>query len=269
MDKYINILEKVLKSKIEVIEEISNTNNVVIKFKANNTIYYLKIYNNKALHIDNELMLYEILPEESKKIFKKLVYSNYKDNDEIPSKFYKTKNKELNILKKELFNKKLDILLNKAFDKSENIRHYNSYKDTRKKFNKQFPNINCKSQSRDKANIFKNKIKSLIISNFNHNFPEKYINSRERTEIKVTKTNNLFKKKNNIGDNKKLFKIKFLNTNPFQENKKAHDDKIQGKLISQIMIIYNAKNKRKILSNINKDKINEKINIRLNSIPNL
>ena len=82
MDKYINRLENVLKSKIEVVEEISNTNNVIIKFKANNTIYYLKIYNNKALHIDNELMLYEILPEESKMIFKKLVYSNYKDDDE-------------------------------------------------------------------------------------------------------------------------------------------------------------------------------------------
>ena len=236
------------------------------------------IYNYKALESlklnsfeknqNNNLVLNYKNSQSARKLFN---YKNrdYKYNDEIPSKFYKTKNKELNILKKELFNKKLDILLNKAFDKSENIRHYNSYKDTRKKFNKQFPNINCKSQSRDKANIFKNKIKSLIISNFNHNFPEKYINSRERTEIKVTKTNNLFKKKNNIGDKKKLFKIKFLNTNPFQENKKAHDDKIQGKLISQIMIIYNAKNKRKILSNINKDKINEKINIRLNSIPNL
>ena len=236
------------------------------------------IYNYKALESlklksfeknkNNNLVLNYKNSQSAGKLFN---YKNrdYKYNDEIPSKFYKTKNKELNILKKELFNKKLDILLNKAFDKSENIRHYNSYKDTRKKFNKQFPNINCKSQSRDKANIFKNKIKSLIISNFNHNFPEKYINSRERTEIKVTKKNNLFKKKNNIGDNKKLFKIKFLNTNPFQENKKAHDDKIQGKLISQIMIIYNAKNKRKILSNINKDKINEKINIGLNSIPNL
>lgn len=82
MDKYINILENILKSKVEIVEEIPNTNNLVIKFKANNNIYYLKIYNNKAMHIDNELMLYQILPEETKTIFKKLVASNYKDKEE-------------------------------------------------------------------------------------------------------------------------------------------------------------------------------------------
>ena len=82
MDIYMKKIEDILKTKVKILEEIPNTNNMVIKFTANNKIYYLKIYNDKTLHIDNELMLYQIMPEESKKIFKKLVYSNYSTDEE-------------------------------------------------------------------------------------------------------------------------------------------------------------------------------------------
>lgn len=82
MENYINKIENFLKAKIKIIEEIPNTNNFVAKISANNNIYYFKIYNNKAMHIDNELLLYQILPEESKDMFKKVVFSNYKDNSQ-------------------------------------------------------------------------------------------------------------------------------------------------------------------------------------------
>ena len=81
MDKYINQIENFFNSKIQILEKISDTNNLVFKIEANKKVYYLKIYNNNAMHIDNEIMLYTILPDKDKKYFKNLVFSNYMDSD--------------------------------------------------------------------------------------------------------------------------------------------------------------------------------------------
>ncbi len=81
MDKYIQFIENSLNTKVKIIENINDTNNTVIKIKGNGNIYYLKIYNNNAIHIDNELLLYQILPKESQTIFKELVCSGYMDSE--------------------------------------------------------------------------------------------------------------------------------------------------------------------------------------------
>lgn len=81
MDKCLEFIEKFLATKVKIIENITGTNNTVIKIEANGNIYYLKIYNNNAIHIDNEIMLYQTLPKESLKFFKELVCSNSIDSE--------------------------------------------------------------------------------------------------------------------------------------------------------------------------------------------
>ena len=91
---------------------------------------------------------------------------NYKNDENNPSKFIKTKKSEINQIKEKLLNKKVDILLNKVFDKSTSIRHYNSYKDSINICNKKLPKLNYKSHSIVKNNLFKNKIKKKNFNGF-------------------------------------------------------------------------------------------------------
>ena len=68
--------------------------------------------------------------------------------------------------------------------------------------------------------MFKNKIKKKILTDFNHFFPEKYINSREREITKVNTKNNLLQKRKKFADKNKLFIIKYINKDELEENKK-------------------------------------------------
>ena len=198
-------------------------------------------------------------------------YQENKYSEENPSKFFLEKSKKLKTKNNILFNKKVDILLNKIFDKSANIRHYNSEQKIEQKKSKnliynKFPKINCKSQSIYKSIIFRKKIKNNIISKFNQIFPEKYINSRERTITNEDKKYILLKKKNNFEDNKKLYKIKYLKKESSKEKIKELKSRNQDKLITKFLTIYNLKNKRKLLFNNSKDKpsIKKSIDVGLN-----
>jgi hypothetical protein len=109
-------------------------------------------------------------------------------------------------------------------------------------------------------------IKNDIISKFNQIFPEKYINSRERTITNEDKKYILLKKKNNFEDNKKLYKIKYLKKESSKEKIKELKSRNQDKLITKFLTIYNLKNKRKFLFNNSKDKpsIKKSIDVGLN-----
>ena len=203
--------------------------------------------------------------------------NNQFNNDEKISKFSKEKNKEINTIKKILFNKKIDILLNNAFDKSNNIRKYNSHKYLGKYprfnlLNKKCPEINNESSSFNKnnTNLFKIKIKNVILNNFNNFFPEKYINSRERTITEIDKKRIISKKNKKYDSNNKLFKIKYLKTTTNKEDKKDLNIKMHNKLIEKLMIIYNKTNSEKLI-NIKKDKPKSKkcLDIGLNTLPYL
>lgn len=85
LNEYIKKIENALSQKISNVELVSDTNNIVIKYKIDNNVYFAKFYQDKSVHVDNEVMLYEKLPEEGKKYLKKLIYSNFTTNDE--SKF--------------------------------------------------------------------------------------------------------------------------------------------------------------------------------------
>ena len=233
------------------------------------------IYNYKALeslklkpfenNINNNLMLTYHNSKSVKKLFSNK-FEDLKYNEEVPSQFYKKKKKEIYLHKKQLLNKKIDILLNKAFDKSEGIRHYNSYKDSMNLYNQKLPIINSKSNSNYKNNLFKNKIKKLILTNFNRFFPEQYINGKERAKTNISNKSNLYKKKNKYGEKQQFFKLNFINKEPFSERKKEFNSKIKDKLINKNIVIYNSKNERKLLLDINKTNSNKKRDLRLNKI---
>ena len=190
-------------------------------------------------------------------------------NGENTSKFFNSTKKEINKIKKQLLSKKVDILLNKAFDKCTNIRHYNSYKDSIHLTNKIFPRINCKGQSKDKTNLFKSKVKNIILRNFNDFFPEKYINSRERATTNVEKKNNIIKMRKKFEEKNKLCKIKYVNKEPMIESQKVIAQSKEEKLINKLILIYNEKNKRKLFINTNKNKIDKKFDAELKKNTNL
>ena len=212
-----------------------------------------------------------ILNNKSSKSYTKIFsYNNHnsKSAEKNPSKFVKAKKNEINQINKQLLNKKVDILLNRVFDKTASIRHYNSYKDTISLYHKKLTKINYKSYSLDKNNLFKNKIKKIILTDFNQFFPERYINSREREITKVNTKNNLLQKRKNFADKNKLFIIKYINKDELEENKKEILLKRKEKLINKFFNIYNAKNGN-LFKNMNKDKIEKKFDVGLRTIPYL
>lgn len=83
--EYIGKIEEVLKRNVSETELVSDTNNIVIRYKLDDKTYFAKFYQNKATHVDNEIMLYEELPEQGKKYLKTLTYSNF--NTEEQEKF--------------------------------------------------------------------------------------------------------------------------------------------------------------------------------------
>lgn len=81
INDYIAKIEESIQSKISDVELVSNSNNIVIKYKKDDKTYFSKFYQNNATHVDNEVMLYEKMPEEGKKYLKNLVYSNLNTDD--------------------------------------------------------------------------------------------------------------------------------------------------------------------------------------------
>ena len=218
----------------------------------------------------NDLVLNQYNSKSTKKIF----FPKYLDDickDEKPSKFFLSKNKEINKINKKLLNKKVDIFLNKAFDISNNIRKYYSHKNLKKRdlinlIEQKFPKINNKSHSVRKCDYFKNKIKNIILIKYKQFFPEKYINSRERTVTTTDRKIRLLEKKMiDHENNKKIFGIKYLKNDVDKENTKEINLNKKAQLINKFVKIYNAKNKKKF----DKDKIQIKkcIDVGLNTIP--
>ena len=245
----------------------------IYNYKALESLMIKSHKNNSGNYLGLNLSNYK----PKKNIFNPLHFNNNFNNEEKISKFCKEKNEEMNIIKKRLFNKKIDILLNNAFDKSNNIRKYNSHKSLRKYhcfnlINKKCPEINNKSSSLNKSNtnLFKIKIKNVISTNFNNFFPEKYINSRERIITEIDKKLIKSKKNKNFDSHNKLFKMKYLKTSTNKEDNKDFNKQRHNKLLDKLMIIYNKTNNEKLI-NINKDKPKSRkcLDLGLNTLPYL
>lgn len=99
-DEYIREIKEIFNDKIEDIELVSQTNNIV--FKANSITYgvvYIKFYLNKSSHIDHEMKLYKLL---DKKYLKEVIVSR---DDYKCAVFKELKGKTLD----ELSSKEIDI----------------------------------------------------------------------------------------------------------------------------------------------------------------
>ena len=81
INDYVAKIEASLQGKILDVELVSSSNNIVIKYKKDDKTYFAKFYKNNETHLDNEIMLYEEMPEEGKKYLKNLVYSNFATDD--------------------------------------------------------------------------------------------------------------------------------------------------------------------------------------------
>ena len=137
-------------------------------------------------------------------------------------------------------------MINQAFDKSTNIRHYNSYRefsknDYSKEKNKIFPTINLKTNSKNNIHDFKEKIKNNILLNLKILFPQEYINSRERKTISNFSRNNILKNKNKYST--KYFKIKYINPEQIKENGNEIQRNNKLNLINKAITISSFKNK--------------------------
>lgn len=83
INDYIAKIETSIQGKISDVELVSSSNNIVIKYKKDDKTYFAKFYQNNATHVDNEVMLYEKIPEEGKKYLKDMVYSNFDTDDKV------------------------------------------------------------------------------------------------------------------------------------------------------------------------------------------
>lgn len=90
MQYYRQKIEVAINNKIENLELVSQTNNIVLKYASHRKNYYAKFYQNGKTHTDNELLLYANIPNEGKKYLKNLIYSNKEENfaiyDEVKGK---------------------------------------------------------------------------------------------------------------------------------------------------------------------------------------
>lgn len=81
MENYIRKIEEVIQKKVSDAKLVSDTNNIVIEYTVEGKKYFAKFYKNKGMHVDNEVMLYKLLPVEGKRYLKNIVYSNFEMED--------------------------------------------------------------------------------------------------------------------------------------------------------------------------------------------
>ena len=205
----------------------------------------------------------------------KFIKNNY--DKEKSSQYFINKSKQLKKLKQKIQTKKVDILINKALEKTNNIRNYSNNfkynKNLRQKLNLNIlksPKIKIKIKNNEVGipSFSQDKIKENILNTANHFFPERYLDITEitkdnRENCKYDKT-----KKKLEEEYKKIYSIKYIRPeNSIKYNKDLKTKKKLYKLISPAITIYNKNNKNKLISNVDSDKISKKIDIGLNTIP--
>ena len=193
------------------------------------------------------------------------------------SQYFIDKNKELKKLREQIQKKKVDILLNKALEKSNTIRNYsfktnNNDKILREKnFNKTnyiFPDIYLEHKSLALPSFSQDKIKKNIISTVNNFFPERYFNKKDKKKCERKDWTKALKKQKQFDEYKKLYRIKYINCeNNIQDDKKLKLKKKEYKVIGPAITIFNKNNKNQLFLTTNGiDRKGKKIDVGLNTI---
>ena len=193
------------------------------------------------------------------------------------SKYYIDKNKELKKLREQIQKKKVDILLNKALEKTNTIRNYsfkinNNDKILKEKhFNKTnyiFPDIFLEHKSLALPSFSQDIIKKNIISTVNNFFPERYFNKKDKKKSEKKDWVEVLYNKKKSDEYKKLYRIKYINSeNVIKDDKKLKRKKKEYKSISPAITIMNKNNKNQLfLTNNDIEKKDKKIDVGLNTI---
>ena len=210
------------------------------------------------------------------RITSQLIFKNNINSKEKLSKYYIAKSKQLQQLKKEIQTKRLDLLIEKALEKSNLVRNYSSnYKNNinlknrvLNKINYRFPNIKSKNNMIIIPKYSQDTIKRKIITIANNFFPERYFDEKEKHinnkyNLKKDKMN---KKKLNE-EYKKLYSIKYIQSTPIKKEKvELKLKKKEYQLISPAFKIYNKTNKKKFFSSLDNEKVSKKIDVGLNTM---
>ena len=172
----------------------------------------------------------------------------------------------------------MDLLLEKAKEKSNLIRNYSSnYKKNNdlknrvlKKTNYKFPNIKSQNNIILIPKFSQDKIKRNIMTLGNKFFPQRYFNTKEKDKKENNKYNlkkEKINKKKLYNEYKKLYSIKFIQSTPIKkENKEMELKKKDYLLISPAIKIYNKANRNKLFSSLENEKISKKIDMGLNTM---
>ena len=202
-----------------------------------------------------------------------------KINKEKSSLYYINKSKEIQKLKKDIQLKKIDSLINGALEKTNKIRNYSyNFKINpilnKKNFNKKNSNFNKIKLQNDSIHLPSfsyEKIKNNIIITLNQYFPEKYFNNLDKNNKGKNKHNFNKERKNKKKLDevyKKIYTIKYIHPGSVdQVNSDINIKRENCHYLNPFITIYNKKNKDKFLSDIGKEKLNNRIDIGLNTIP--
>jgi hypothetical protein len=215
---------------------------------------------------------------------------NNKINKDKSSRYFINKSKQLQKLQKEIQTKKLDVLINKALEKSNSIRdYYNGHKFNKlnnslnininligkKSFNKtntKFPKIKVDNNELSIPKFAKERIKDNIMNKVNYYFPEKYFNIKENDDDNYNDKSDLkskLKNRKKEEEYKKLYSIKYISPGPIkQDSKEMKFRKKEYRLIGPAITIYNKTNKKQLFSSSNSNCKNnniKKIDVGLNT----
>lgn len=209
-----------------------------------------------------------------------LIFKKKKKDKEKSSHYFITKNKQLNKLKKDIQSKKLDLLINKALERSNPIRSYsynykNIQKNNLKKAKFSFPklksNLKHKKSFDHMSTFSQDIIKKNIIKTAYNFFPERYINSRENNKDyneKFYLNNNIKIKKKLDDEYRKLYCLKYIRPYAITKDNKEKEIKSKAyKLVGPSLQIYNKNNKNILFNNLDNRTNNKKVDVGLNTIP--
>ena len=212
----------------------------------------------------------------NKDINSKLKLKSFSLEKQKPSKYFIKKNKEIEELRKQIELKKVDILINKALEKSNTIRNYTFNLNSKnikilkeKIFNKTnyiFPNIFLEKKNMRLPSFSQELIKKNIINTVDHFFPERYFGKKYKKKLEKIDLKKQLKEAKKFDEYKKIYTIKYIKPGPvIKEDKILEQKKKEYNVVGPAITIYNHNNKKKFLIN-DEGKKNKKIDVGLNTI---
>ena len=76
IELYKKKIEDAINRPVQNMTLVTEANNIVFSYEDQGKVYFAKFYQSKGTHIDNEVLLYENIPDEGKKYLKNMIFSD-------------------------------------------------------------------------------------------------------------------------------------------------------------------------------------------------